>query len=224
MGEARNIGRGGGARREGAPHLSRGRGLPRRPGSQIGCHPDKVQEPGRERRAVSEESRPDPGLERLFEEAIRTVEKQIRVGESVDGKAADLLRFEALLLGILLTGTSLALRTGIVPRIPLWLTGFFVVAFGLLVASTLLAIRSYEVREVHLGVHADDLVGARVEEAEEEEILDASLRGYAHGIRRNGASLDAAAERLDASVRVLWLGLLALSVATGILMVLGVAT
>lgn len=173
---------------------------------------------------MSESSGPDPALERLFEEARITVEKQIQVGESVDGKAADLLRFEALLLGILLTGASLALRAGIVPRIPLWLTGSFVVAFGLLVASTLLAIRSYEVREVHLGVHADDLVGARVEEAEEEEILDASLRGYADGIRRNGASLDAAAERLDASVRVLWLGLLALSVATGILMVLGVAT
>lgn len=170
---------------------------------------------------MSDDAGPDPALERLFEEARRTVDKQIQVGEGLDARAAELLRFEALLLGIVLTGVSVVLRTQAVPHMPWWLTGCLLTAFSLIVTSTLLAVRSYELREVHFGVHSNDLVSARVGRAAEEEVMDAALRGYAQGIQRNGDSLDAASERLDLSVRLLWLGLVALSLATVILMLLG---
>lgn len=167
------------------------------------------------------DDRPDPALERLFEEAHRTVEKQLRVGESVDAKAAEILRFDAIVLGVVMTGASLTLRSGLLSTTPAWIVGLFALGFVLLVASTLFAVRCYRLAESRLGVQPDDLVRARVEGATEEEVLDAGLRGYAEGIRRNARSIDAAARRLRAALRTLWFGLATLAAATTILMILG---
>lgn len=171
---------------------------------------------------MSESSGPDPALQRLFEEALRTVDRQLRVDENIDSKAAEVLRFDALALSILLTGASVGVRTDLFQGLSLWLGVPLVVGFFLLMASAFFALRCYRLADSRVGVQADDLVRARAEGASEEEVLDAGLRGYAEGIRSNAGSIDRSARRLRASLRSLWIGLAMLSVGTAILMLVGV--
>lgn len=85
------------------------------------------------------------------------------------------------------------------------------------------AARSYRFTGFELGVRAEDLLEARASEATENQILDASLRAYAAGIRENRVALHHAMRQLRSALRALWMGLAVLAGATGILMVMEVA-
>jgi hypothetical protein len=157
-------------------------------------------------------------IERLHEEAKDTVASEVELGQAIDDKASEVLRFNALLIGIVATGVSIATRL----RSTAPDAGVVVVATslgtGLLVVSTALAILAYHGTRFRLGTRADDLERVATTEATEEDILLSSFRGHAESIRVNRATLDRASRRLRGSLWTLLLGLTVLFAATATIM------
>lgn len=171
-------------------------------------------------------SRSDPEdrpLDHLYVEARDTARAQRDAADRVDTKASEILRFDALVLGVLATGASLSLRGGGVSELPAWTTGALVVGFGSLVGSMLFAIRSYRFTEAEIGPRAEDLLDAYEQDAEAREVLAASFRMYAEGVKENRRALDRASRWLRASLRSLGWGLAVIAGVTAILMVLEAA-
>jgi hypothetical protein len=134
-----------------------------------------------------------------------------------------MLRFDALVLGVLATGASFWVNRGLTGLHPSLVVGPLAVGFGALVASTLFAIRAYRYTGSEVGPRAEDLQRARREGAGLEEIPDASFRVYARGIQENRRSLTVSSRRLRGSLRSLGWGLAFIAGSTAILMVLQVA-
>lgn len=159
----------------------------------------------------------EAALDRLFEEARLVLQAQREAGSQINEKASQILRFNAILIGVLVTGASLAVRLGN-PRaaageVP---AGVFLGGILLLVGSTMMAVLVYPKTTFRLGLGATGLRGFHEAASSELEVLEEAFDGYVHGIERNREALDAATGRLRTSLGLLLasLSLLLLTTAT----------
>lgn len=128
-----------------------------------------------------------------------------------DEKAATLLRFNVLLLGVVVTLASVAARLGVPVRgSPLAALGFVAGVASLLV-STLSTIVAYRNLQWDIGLRAESLRQAMGYEATERTILRASLSTYTSAMAHNASRIDKALDWLDRALATLMLGLVLLS-------------
>lgn len=156
----------------------------------------------------------DDALVRLFEEGRRVLETQIQLGNGIDSKASEILRFNSILVGILVTGLSILLRSG--PGFSDGLgsptVGGFLFGFLLLVTSTLFCILAYQVPVIHLGLRAEDLRRGSTFEADERAMLEEMLDAYTRATDENSTGLDRSVRHLRWA---LWSLLAALAILAG---------
>lgn len=166
---------------------------------------------------------PDAAALRLILDDLQsTVARQIAVGEAMDEKAAAILRFNAIYLGLGLTAVSFALRQGFPPwtlAYPWYLLG--ALAIGLLLASISFAIKAYTVTEFFIGLRAADLGSAAIEEISAVFHRRAAIDRYAEGANANGRNLDHTSRWLAAALRTMGPGVGVLAFAAAALIISG---
>lgn len=150
-------------------------------------------------------------LHLLFDEARHVLEVQTQGLKALDTKAATLLRFNVLLLGVLATGMSLAVQAGVAPSPSLAGVGAFGLGLAGLLVSTLSAIVAYRALRVNIGVRAESILGSLEYDADERSVLRASLHAYAGALTRNSSVSDRASRWLDWSLWTLMASLVLLS-------------
>lgn len=155
-------------------------------------------------------------LERLLAEANRVIARQISTGEDLDSKASDLLGFNALVIGIVLSATALTYRAPVTTAgVPPWIlivAGAGLAAIGI---STLLALLAYEVTRYGIGMRARSLRQVLDVDMEEREFLQRLVRTYADVLEGNREPLDRTADRLRGALWTLLGGLVLLGAAAG---------
>lgn len=123
------------------------------------------------------------------EEAHRVIDNQIKTLDDIDNKAARLLRINLVLLGIILTGLSLALDTNsssesiqVVTR----LNNMYTISGVLfLLASTAVAAITYTSSSLQAGVSANDLRQFLDNNLDDRTNLEGLIEGYAEWIEYN---------------------------------------
>lgn len=155
-------------------------------------------------------------LDGLHEEGRETLERQMRTGEDLDSKASDLLRFNAILIGVVVSAMALTLRSGLdVPSLPVWLVGVAGTGVALVGLSTLLSILAYEVTEYGVGLRTRSLRGILGDDPGPQEFQERLVRTYADIIEGNRTPLDKTADRLKLALWTLLAGLAFLGLAAG---------
>lgn len=149
----------------------------------------------------------------LFEEARGTVQVQGSTIEAIDEKAAQLLRFNALLVGLVATGTTLFLNTA-GPAMGSFGLAALVVGLAGLVASTCLAILAFRTKEFRTGLDARDLTSAVEIDPSQASILKEATRAHAKAIVENSKSIERAIRRIGAALWTLLCAIGALTLAT----------
>lgn len=131
------------------------------------------------------------------------LERGLAVGSKVDDKAANLVTFNAVVLGLLATGFTVAAPL----QVPPWALVALCLGPLLLVASMLCALHSYRPTEYAVGLAAADLTMASSLAASEGRVLQAALRAYGNGIGQNQAHLAAKSLWVRRSLGLLAAGL-----------------
>ncbi len=133
-------------------------------------------------------------LEDLFEETRRTTRSQEGRAGAIDDKAAQLLRFNAILLSILVAALSItwdrwgaSSPSGSVLMVPMMGVGL-----GALAASTLVAVLAFRATDVRPGLRAEDLSGALEYDVKRATFLRDAVRAYVVGIVRNSRARESA--------------------------------
>lgn len=151
------------------------------------------------------------GLRFLFDEARHVLDAQRDAIDAFDEKAARLLRFDALLLGLVLTAASLMARAGWMGR----QLHPFTIGYGLgvacLVVSAVTTVVAYRRLRWNMGLRAESLRRALGYEADEEALLVASLQAYTRAMARNSSTTDHAAKWLDRGLAALLSGIIILA-------------
>lgn len=121
----------------------------------------------------------------VYQATRTTLDKQVDWLHEIDDKAMRTLRFNVLLLGLLVPGYSLAVRYGPASR----LTDFYNVdtalGIGCLVLSIALAGLTYTTSSIDVGVSADDVLMARRGGVPDRVAFDALVASHAEWIRAN---------------------------------------
>lgn len=150
-------------------------------------------------------------LRLLFDEARHVLEVQTQGIEALDQKAGTLLRFNVLLLGVLGTGASLAVRSGLDPStLPIVAAGFLG-SVGAFLGSALSTSVAYRAIRWDFGVRGESLEGSLRFDATEREVLQASLLAYTSALGLNSAVADRALLWLDRALWARMMGLVLLS-------------
>lgn len=143
---------------------------------------------------------PEPSrdaLVRLFEEAKAVLETQVETLQALDEKSAQLVRFNLLVSGLVVTAVSILLReavpTGLRARFAIAL---LCVGLVLLVVSTALALVAHRAEAYRIGLRSEGLVDALGFDADERMFLAAAIRSYHKGIAENRELRDRSVERL----------------------------
>lgn len=152
-----------------------------------------------------------PALELLFDEARHVLEVQMDAVDAFDAKAATLLRFNVLLLGVVVTVVSIAARLDVGIRGSNLAALGFVAGVASLLVSTLSAIVAYRNLQWSIGLRAESLRGTMGYQATERTILRAGLSAYTRAMTHNASRLDEALDWLDRALATLMLGLVLLS-------------
>lgn len=127
-----------------------------------------------------------PALARLFEEARTVLRTQIDALQGLDEKANHLLRFNALVTGLVLTAVSLLVGpAGTAKTVPRHVTFLFVVGFLSLVCSTGFAILAHRAERVRIGLRSEELVAALGYDVDEDVLLAEAVRSFGRGIAEN---------------------------------------
>lgn len=158
----------------------------------------------------------EDALERLFAEAQRNLEQQNEVADRLDTKASEVLRFNAILVGVLVTGLSVAAQLGPVRGASAFPVGGFVAGAVLLLASTMVAIRAFHETGYRVGLQSEELEDVLDRDVRERELLEEILPAYVRGIAQNRRSLDRVSARMNWALLTLLaaLGLLVASTTT----------
>lgn len=171
-------------------------------------------------------SAPDPVVERAHEEAKEVVETQSDLGESLDAKAGRVLRFDALLLGILATLVTFALGEG--PgagsslRAGTWVAVGYLAGFLLLVLSAVAAVLATLTPRYSFGLSAADLRRPLHESRDERDHVVKALTSRTRSIETNRDVLDRSVARFRYSLWLLVGSLFLLSGTTVTLMLVRV--
>lgn len=123
------------------------------------------------------------------EEAHRTVDSQVRTLESIDTKAAKTIRLNLVLLGIILTGLSLATAPETAPDGPVYYSDlvnvYTITGTGLLLGSTAVAAVTYTSSSLRVGVGPTDLRSFLDNDYSDRANLEGLVEGYAEWIEYN---------------------------------------
>lgn len=131
-----------------------------------------------------------PGREALVvsrEEARATVDHQIRTINDVDAKAVRVLRVNVVLAGLVLTGVSVAVRSGREVGVTI-LNGYLVSGLGFLLLSTALAAVTYTASSMRPGIGPDDLRSILHSNYSADQVRTGLIEGYAHWMEFNRAT------------------------------------
>lgn len=130
------------------------------------------------------------------EEAHRTIDNQARTLGEIDQKAARLLRINLILLGIILTGLSIAVNGGRASPeagtqnsavvnasdlLNLYTTAGLVLLFG----STIVAGLTYTASHLRIGMSGPNLMDALWNDYSDKENLEGMIESYSRWIRQN---------------------------------------
>lgn len=159
-------------------------------------------------------------LREMLRDLERSVETQVKAGESVDDKAYGVVRLDAVLLGLLFPAASLFLSwrsengdaAAEIPEWPLW--ALFIGGI-LLVASMVLAIMEYRATKYWIGLKADDIKMALGYEIDEERHLHDAISAYVGGVDGNDTAFQKNVKLLNWSLFLLAGGVLLLTAAAG---------
>lgn len=154
-------------------------------------------------------------LRLMIKDLGRTIQTQISTGEHIDEKAARIIGWDGLLLGLGLTGASLSLRDGdAAPNIPF--LSLLMGSIGLLaiLISVFQAINAYRATEYHPGLKSNKIVEALAYEVVEEEHLEIAIQDYADAIDKNKTSIDQSSNSFGRSLWAFFFALFAIVVAT----------
>lgn len=121
----------------------------------------------------------------MREEVRTTVEGQVAWLREIDDNAMRTLRFNTVLLGLVVPAFSFALEFGLVVEIQAFYTSYTAFGITTLIASTALAGLTYTSSSIEAGVSSDDVRGARRRALTDEEVHDALLASYVQWIRSN---------------------------------------
>lgn len=121
----------------------------------------------------------------MREEVQKTVEGQVTWLREIDDKAMRTLRFNAILLGLVVPVFSFAIEFELVTEIQAFYTSHTVLGITALIASTALAGLTYTSSSLEAGVSSDNVSVAKRRGFTDEEVHDALLSSYAKWIRSN---------------------------------------
>lgn len=141
----------------------------------------------------------DKALERLFDEARQLVKAQQISLQGLDNRLASLLRFEALLLGVLVTILSALWRAGLWADFPAVSQGLALLTVALLLASTLLIVLAYQPGDLSIGLRARSITSVLEMEADDRALLRKSIHAYTQALSTNRQALNQASRRFDAA-------------------------
>lgn len=172
--------------------------------------------------ATPEEGEPDAELaklRRLDRESRRNIEHHIAVGNDLDEKASEVFRFNALLIGVVASATSILLQwAGSELVVKDWVIFTLLGGLLLLLVSLIFAIAAYGVTKYAVGLRSEDILRGLDEAFERKELLDSIAFTQAQQAIANRKNVDRTATRLETSLALLVLGLLGLIIsATGLL-------
>jgi hypothetical protein len=123
------------------------------------------------------------------EEAHRTIDNQIQTLDDIDSKAAKILRINLVILGILLTGVSLATTPGSASDGPIYyadlVNRYTIGGTVLLLVSTGVAAITYTSSSLQAGVGPDDLRAFLDNDYSDRQNLEGLVAGYAEWIEYN---------------------------------------
>lgn len=150
----------------------------------------------------------------------RVIDTQIETLRGIDDKAAHVTQLVGMLLGIVLTGVTLAWRIeGIrIGSVPLLSKGAFVVGLLFLFAALITGIVTYLGNRYQYGIHRTVLRGLGQYHVSTPEYVDLIRGGYVIAIKRNRIIVKINVYQFEWLLSFLLLGLLYLGVGTAILL------
>lgn len=160
----------------------------------------------------------EDALERLFAEAQRNLEQQNQAADRLDTKASEVLRFNAVLIGVLVTGLSVAAQLGPVPGTSPFPVEGFVGGAVLLLTSTMITIRAFHETGYRVGLQSEELEDVLDQDVRDRDLLEEMVPAYVRGIAQNRRSLDRVSARMNRALMTLLSALGLLLAATTTLM------
>lgn len=146
----------------------------------------------------------------LFSEAKDHLEATVEVLGETSDRAESVIRFNVLVIGLLVTATSVLVRaTPGAPGVPSPILAGVGAGFAAMVVSTVYAALAYLPRAFALGLDAEDLVSAHEAGTPLPALLAAALASYQRGILRNEAAMTVAGRRFERAMTALIAGILA---------------
>lgn len=139
----------------------------------------------------------------LFQETKALLERGLAVGGHVDDKAANLVTFNALLLGLLATAFKVAAPA----KPPAWFLAALLPGPFLLLFSTLSAIRAYRPIEYAVGLSSLGIETALLHPTKEVDLLASAAHAYLQASDLNASRLQRRAVWVQRSVLLLAAGL-----------------
>lgn len=145
-------------------------------------------------------------------EARETVDQQVAWLREIDSKAMRTLRFNTVILGLVIPTFSFAVRYDIVDSIGAFYTVEMAAGITFLLISTVLAGVTYTTSGVHTGVSADDIRTAHRRSLTDRSVHDTLVSSYTEWIESNHATIRRNAVLITATIlcMIYALGLLAL--------------
>ena len=125
------------------------------------------------------------GNETMREEVRETVKGQVAWLREIDDKAMRTLRFNAVLLGLVVPVFSFVVEFGLVTETQAFYSLHTAIGIVTLVTSTALAGLVYTASSIESGVSSNDVRTARHRELTDKEVHDVLLTSYAMWIRSN---------------------------------------
>ncbi|USZ67048.1 hypothetical protein NGM10_09930 [Halorussus salilacus] len=121
----------------------------------------------------------------MQEEAHRTVEGQVDWIREIDQKATKTLRFNTILLGLIVPALSFAVQYELVDEIAEFYTPHIALGIGCLVGSIALAGVTYTSSSIEAGVSSTDIRTAKNQDLTDKAVHDTMIDSYARWIKSN---------------------------------------
>lgn len=115
---------------------------------------------------------------------------------ALDEKAAQLLRFNTLASGLVLTAASIFSRDGDL-GVGVWTLAAFSIGAAGLIGSTAMTILAHRAERLQLGLRPEGIVGALGYEIDDVDVLVEAIRSYGRGIVLNSEAKDRTVRRLQ---------------------------
>lgn len=122
------------------------------------------------------------------EEARTTIDHQIRTVNDIDAKAIRILRVNVVLVGLVLTGVSLIVRSDAREVGATILNGYLVSGMGFLLLSTALAAVTYTATSIRTGIGPSDLRSVLDGGFSADQVRTGLIESYAHWMEFNHAT------------------------------------